>query len=56
MDRLGEWITSVRVPDEDVQRRGKILNILALGLLVMSLAYVPISLITGYASYVSGNS
>ncbi len=49
MDRLGEWITSVRVPDEDVQRRGKILNILALGLLVLSLAYVPISLITGYA-------
>ncbi|MGB9634663.1 MAG: hypothetical protein ACPL8I_15090, partial [Chloroflexaceae bacterium] len=49
MDRLGAWIASVRVPDEDVQRRGRILNILALGLIMLSLAYVPISLITGYA-------
>lgn len=49
MDRLGAWIASVRVLDEDVQRRGRILNILALGLIILSLAYVPIGLITGYA-------
>lgn len=49
MDRLGAWIASVRAPDEDVQRRGRLLNILALGMIMLSLVYVPISLITGYA-------
>jgi anti-anti-sigma regulatory factor len=49
MDRLSAWIASVRAPDEDVQRRGRLLNILALGLIMLSLVYVPISLITGYA-------
>jgi len=49
MDRLGVWLTSLHVPDEDIQRRRRVLSILALGLIALSLSYVPISLITGYA-------
>ncbi|MCS6880998.1 MAG: STAS domain-containing protein [Oscillochloridaceae bacterium] len=49
MGRLDALFASLRIPDEDVQRRGRILNILALGLIILSLVYVPISLITGYA-------
>ncbi|MGQ9927270.1 MAG: STAS domain-containing protein [Chloroflexaceae bacterium] len=49
MDQPGTWIASMRAPDEDIQRRRRLLNILALGLIILSLVYVPIGLITGYA-------
>ncbi|MFQ3662857.1 MAG: STAS domain-containing protein [Chloroflexaceae bacterium] len=49
MDRPGPWLTKLYVPDEDTQRRRRVLNILALGLIVLSLSYVPIGLTTGYA-------
>lgn len=49
MGRLDALFASLHAPDEDVRRRGRILNILALGLIILSLVYVPIGLATGYA-------
>lgn len=48
MKRLGMYLIKVHTADEDVQRRGQTLNILALSMMVLSLGYIPIGLITGF--------
>ncbi|NWF82124.1 MAG: STAS domain-containing protein [Chloroflexi bacterium] len=50
MDNLAMWLVSVNSPDEDVQRRGKLLIIIALGLMVLALALFPVTLATVYTT------
>lgn len=50
MDTLATWLVSVNSPDEDVQRRGKLLIIIALGLVVLGLALILVVLANVYTT------
>ncbi|HET9221872.1 MAG TPA: STAS domain-containing protein [Roseiflexaceae bacterium] len=41
MRRLSTWLMTIRSPDEDVQRRGRMLVVLTLGLIALSLLLLP---------------
>lgn len=50
MDNLATWLVSVNSPDEDVQRRGKLLIIIALSLVVLALALILVVLANVYTT------
>ncbi len=50
MNNLATWIVRVNSPDENVRRRGKQLIIIALGLMILALALIPVIIATVYTT------
>lgn len=51
MPGLGETLTSVRSSDADTRRRGRMLIIIAFGVAILALAFIPVVLVTSRSAF-----